>query len=117
MDSSERLRLSTEPVDSADSGERTFLFSAGVPFPSGETMIAMLFTVLAPTLMALLILEISAGVSSTYSARLLGDSSTNPGRLETSSMAASVNGGEGGDSWRIFDPGGCTRVRASDLEG
>lgn len=98
MDASERLRLSTEPVDSADKGESTVLISAGVPFPAGETITEMLFTVLAPTVIPLADLEISADVSSTYSGRLLGDSSTKPGRLETSSIAASVNGGEGGDS-------------------
>ena len=117
MDSSERFRFRTEPVDIADKGESTVLFSADDAFRAGETTTEMLFTVLPSTLFPFPDERISAGVSSTYSGRLPGDSSTNPGRLETSSIAASVSGGEGGDSWRIFDPGGCTRVRASDLEG
>lgn len=107
MDSSERLRFKMEPIEVADRGVGIVLFTAGVSFSTDDKVTVMLFTALSAIPLANLIL--SAGVSSMYSGRLLGDSSTKPGRLETSSIAASVNGGEGGDSCRMTEEGGCTR--------
>lgn len=89
----ERFRLSIEAVDLDDKGVASAVCSATFSFAPLGILTCILFTDLTGSL-----LPKFGTLSSTKSGRLLGDPSTNAGRLDTSSIAASVKGGDGGDS-------------------
>lgn len=89
----ERFRLSIEAVDLDDKGVANGECSAIFSLVPLGILTCILFIDLTGSSLPKL-----GTLSSTKSGRLLGDSSTNAGRLDTSSIAASVKGGDGGDS-------------------